>query len=74
MQQLLFQRQQFLQHLMRALDAVSPLNILDRGYAILQKGNDIIREAAQVKKGDEIKAKIYRGQFLCTIKEILENC
>lgn len=53
-------------------NGLSPLAILDRGFGILETmpGRRIIRDAAQVSVGEEILARLARGQIRCTVKEI----
>jgi exodeoxyribonuclease VII large subunit len=68
-------RQRRLQGLVRALDAVSPLAVLGRGYAIVRREADgqIIREAGEVAAGDEIEARLHKGRLLCTVKQTVSN-
>jgi len=44
---------------MAVLDSLSPLNVLERGYAITFKDKKVIHRAAQVKMGDEIEIKYH---------------
>lgn len=46
------------------LDALSPLKVLDRGYAIAQlgKGGVILRDQKQVQPGDVLNIKISKGE------------
>ena len=64
-----------LNHLMKALDSVSPLTVLGRGYAIVQKNEhtEIVKDAKQLKAGDNITAYLGRGEIACSVKEIFEN-
>ena len=52
-----------LQENSRALDGVSPLATLQRGYAIVQRASDahILREAGDVAVGERIHARLGRG-------------
>jgi exodeoxyribonuclease VII large subunit len=53
----------------RALETLSPLAILDRGYALVfDASGQLVKNAAQVKPGDEIKARVARGEILATVK------
>lgn len=54
------------------LNGVSPLAILDRGYGILERipGGEIIRNAGQVSVGEELLARLARGQIRCTVEEV----
>ncbi len=51
-----------------ALDALSPLKVLGRGYAMAQ-GSDgaILRDSAQVAPGDTIRVQLARGSLHCTV-------
>jgi len=67
-------RQKQLQQLAHALDAVSPLATLGRGYAIVTNEQEqIIRQATQVKAGDRIKARLAEGQLYCQVTQIKES-
>ena len=61
--------------LARALNTVSPLATLNRGYAIVQKYDDqqIIRDASQLSSGDEVLTRFSRGQARCTVNEIFKR-
>jgi len=61
--------------LTRALNTVSPLATLNRGYAIVQKYDDqqIIRDAGQLSPGDEVLARFSDGQARCTVNEIFKR-
>lgn len=53
--------------LMRALDNVSPLNTLDRGYAIVTLNGKVIEDASLVKAGDTIEARVARGKIVSVV-------
>lgn len=46
----------------RHLDALSPLKVLDRGYAIAMKGGAAVTDAAQLKRGDRLVVRLARGK------------
>jgi len=49
-----------------ALDAMSPLKVLGRGYAIAQLANgEIIKTASDVKTGDRITVKLQKDEINC---------
>jgi exodeoxyribonuclease VII large subunit len=51
------------------LQALSPLNILERGYAIVFNANGaLIKHPQQVATGDEIAVRVARGEFKATKK------
>lgn len=53
----------------RALDAVSPLATLSRGYAIVTtEDGGIVRRADEVCLGDSIQARLHHGRLKCEVK------
>ena len=56
--------------LTRALDTISPLATLDRGYSILhKKDHTIIHEQKQVKQGEQVFARLAKGQLTLRVEE-----
>jgi exodeoxyribonuclease VII large subunit len=48
----------------RGLDAVSPLAVLARGYAVVTIGDgEVVRSAAQVEPGDELSVRLGEGRL-----------
>jgi exodeoxyribonuclease VII large subunit len=65
----LLQNKVRIERMARALETLSPLAILDRGYALVfDASGQLVKDAAQVKRGDEIKAQVARGEILATVK------
>ncbi len=61
--------------LARALNSVSPLATLDRGYAIVMKaesGNVLLR-ADELSAGDNIRARLSQGELIATVKEVIDE-
>ncbi|QKT02711.1 exodeoxyribonuclease VII large subunit [Ectothiorhodospiraceae bacterium 2226] len=56
----------------RALEAVSPLATLGRGYAIVQRlpERTLVRTADQLEPGARVEARFGRGRATCTVEEI----
>lgn len=51
------------------LTALSPLKILDRGYAlVLDASGNLVKDAAKVASGEEITARVARGQIRAVVK------
>ena len=65
-------RREHLAGLALALDALSPLGTLARGYAILRRTGtgELIRDAAQVAVDDRIEARLGRGALTARIERI----
>jgi exodeoxyribonuclease VII large subunit len=50
------------------LHAVSPLQTLDRGYAIVQAADgEVVRDAARLAPGDAVTARLARGSITATV-------
>ncbi|MEO6950537.1 MAG: exodeoxyribonuclease VII large subunit [Polyangia bacterium] len=50
------------------LSALSPLKVLERGYAITRAGGAVVRDAGQVKEGDEVEVLLSRGKLSCRVQ------
>ncbi len=50
------------------LAALSPLAVLDRGYAMAVKGTSLIRDPAQVSAGDVLELRLARGKLEVIVK------
>jgi exodeoxyribonuclease VII large subunit len=50
------------------LDNLSPLKVMTRGYAILSKGERVVRDINDVEIGDELQATIINGKLQIIIK------
>jgi exodeoxyribonuclease VII large subunit len=44
------------------LDALSPLAVLDRGYAVLRHAGAVVRDAGALAPGDAVEARVARGR------------
>ncbi len=66
---LLLARRSRLEQLAARLEALSPLNILERGYALVfDSAGTLVKSSQQVQPGDEITAQLHRGKIRATIK------
>ena len=66
---LLLQRAGRLNQLTGQLEALSPLAILDRGYALVFDASGLLlKDADGVKAGDEISARLAKGSITATVK------
>ncbi len=69
-QTLLLRRRGHLEQLSGQLNALSPLAILDRGYALVFDGSgQLLKDASQVQSGDEISARLGKGTVSATVKK-----
>lgn len=59
----------------RALDAVSPLGTLNRGYAIIQHlpKDTVIRSTREVVRGERVQVRLQHGRLLCKIEDIIDE-
>jgi len=56
------------------LDAMSPLKVLTRGYAMTQKdGGEVIKSIRQISRGDIIRVTLNDGKFSASVTEMEEN-
>ena len=46
-----------------ALQPLSPQRVLDRGYAIVQTGDKVLRSAAETKRGDALQIRLAAGSI-----------
>ena len=71
-QQILEQRKAKLQNNARTLNAISPLNTLERGYSITSNNSGkTITQSTEVSVGEEIKTHLHKGQIISQIKKIM---
>jgi exodeoxyribonuclease VII large subunit len=53
------------------LQALSPLQILDRGYALIFDSNGaLVKDASQLAPADEVSARLSKGSFTAQVKKI----
>ena len=72
MQRHLRAQQQRLAEAARLLQTVSPLNTLQRGYAIATDSHHkVITNSSQVAPGDSINARLAEGELQCRVEKIL---
>ena len=67
---LLLEHKVRLERMETALRTLSPLAILDRGYALVFDGSGkLLKDAAQVNTGDEISARLAKGTVIATVQQ-----
>lgn len=52
-----------------ALDALSPLKIMQRGYAVVTKDNKIVRRADAIQVGDQLKVALPDAELKVVVKD-----
>ena len=57
------------------LDAMSPLRVLGRGYAVATKGvkHTVVTDAAALKQGDTLHIQFAKGAANCRVTDIEED-
>lgn len=54
-----------------SLDALSPLSVLQRGYAIAQDADGrLLRDTAALHVGDDVKVRLAKGEFSAKVSEV----
>jgi len=72
--QLVSKRKQGFVSLTSKLDAMSPLKVLTRGYAMVQKADGtVVRSAKQISSGDHITVTVSDGSFTAVCEGEKEN-
>ncbi|MDD5252776.1 MAG: exodeoxyribonuclease VII large subunit [Candidatus Omnitrophota bacterium] len=61
--------------LIQRLGALSPLSILSRGYSLsmLMPREEILKDAAQLKPGDQLKTILHQGAFTSLVQEVFKD-
>jgi exodeoxyribonuclease VII large subunit len=69
----LMSKQQAVASQMMALDALSPLAILNRGYSVIQTvpSGRIVRRTSEVAVGDVVQARLAEGRLFCLVQDVL---
>jgi exodeoxyribonuclease VII large subunit len=69
----LLERRVRVERMETALQALSPLAILERGYALVFDGaGNLVKDAARVKAGDEISARLAKGTVSATVRKRMD--
>lgn len=59
-----------LDSLKKETEALSPLSVLKRGYAVVtDKNGKALTSAKSLKAGDEVRTRLYKGEFTSIVKE-----
>lgn len=72
---LLHSHRQTLTGTVRALEAISPLKTLERGYAIVRRERDdrIVRRHDEMAPGERVNAQLSSGELVCRVEALREE-
>lgn len=56
--------------LVNTLKLVNPLGILEKGYSLVTKDNEVIKESNNLKMGDEINIRLHKGSVKANVSEV----
>lgn len=59
-----------LQSVTARLSAANPANVLRRGFAYLERDNERVSSARQVKRGDKLTVKMHDGELETTVERV----
>ena len=57
------------QLLINKLTLLNPLKILEKGYSVIEKDNEIITDTKKIAINDKLKIKMAKGRLLAVVKE-----
>ncbi len=52
------------------LDSLSPLKVVERGYSIVTKENEVVKSVSQIKKGDLIDVRLAEGSLTAVVESV----
>lgn len=55
------------------LDALSPLRVLGRGYAVVYKEEQAVSSVDVIERGDTVRVRMADGELLCSVEDIQEK-
>lgn len=67
---LLQRRRQRFSQIAARLDALSPLKVLGRGYAVMTKDEQVIRSVTQLSAGDAVDLRLSDGRAYCKVDRV----
>jgi len=71
-EQLLARRRETVQRYSSLLDAMSPMQVLGRGYSITirQSTGSAVRDPLELQEGEDVRTLVSRGDFVSTVKAV----
>lgn len=74
MQRAVAQKKQRFAHLAAALDAMSPLKVLGRGYSLVRtEDGSVVQRAEQLRVGETLEITLRKGSVSAEVREIRED-
>ena len=70
--QIRFNKERF-EGILKNLNAINPLTILERGYSICSKDEESLKNTQGINRGDNIKIRLSRGRLDCKVEKIIEE-
>lgn len=67
---LLDKNKQRLDMVINSLKLLNPLNILEKGYSVVTKDNENIKDSKQISKDDVIDIKLHKGKVKAKVMEV----
>jgi len=52
------------------LESMSPFKVIERGYSIVKKGDELVKSSEQVKVGDSINIRLAQGQLEARVEKV----
>ncbi len=56
--------------IIRSLELLNPLSILDKGYSIVSMNKKVIKDISEIKKGDKLEVKFFKGNMEAVVERI----
>ena len=56
--------------IIRSLELLNPLSILDKGYSIVSMNKKVIKDISEIKKGDKLEVKFSKGNMEAVVERI----
>lgn len=56
--------------LVNTLKLVNPLGILEKGYSLVTKDNELIKDSSDLKENDIVNIRLHKGNVTASIKEV----
>ena len=56
--------------LVNTLKLVNPLGILEKGYSLVTKDEELIKDSSNLKENDIVNIKLHKGSVTASIREV----